>query len=176
MIKTAFPCFPFFVLRFCSFHTRWFVGLVKQATPQCPQACRHRACSRVWAPPRPSVGFQQALEGRQAIWGRVLGRPGAQAPLRPSLQVSLRSRRCSSRTARSPSPSSTRVHHVDHGHTCQQRGGDASGLGGIAAQVGAPAPHCQGYHPSAHTPRAEPLRARGTCPGPHSQPGSASCR
>lgn len=55
-------------------------------------------------------------------------------------------------------------------------GGDASGLGGIAAQVGALLPTARAITPPAHTPRAEPLRARGTCPGPHSQPDSASCR
>lgn len=144
-------------------------------TPQCPQACRHRACSlvcRALTPPQWASGLGSKA---RPMGARGLGPPGAQAPLGPSLQVNTVPDGCSSPTSTlsftifNYGPSRGPRAHMPAAGRCQRlRGHSGPGRG--------PAPPPPGLSPLPHTHPGQSLRARGTCPGPHSQPDSASCR
>lgn len=94
--------------------------------------------------PTPLSGLQ-ALGRRQAHGGKVLGGLGAQAPLKPLFAGQHVPDGAHHGRHALLHHLQLRVHHVDHGHTCQQRG-QCQRPGGHSGPGRGPAPHRQGYH------------------------------
>ena len=135
-------------------------------TPRCPPASRHRACShRLWAP-HPSVGFRPSA-GVRPMGARSWAGRGPRPHSSPSLQVNtfqtvlITDGTLSFTIFNYESITWTTGTHASSG-------GNASGLGGIAAQVGALLPTARAITSwrgrqlplPTHTPRPGPLMAR----------------